>query len=125
MYCATVVYDGNAYTIPGQIGPGNTPAGALINTASDQPVRADMSGGYRTTFKGTLSSSPAWSTHGSVGTTNYQCDIKANCPGRVDWIGQYFPGYTNFDQPWWGWRYNAGSHGTWINAIGGNTGNIL
>lgn len=123
-YCATVTYNGNFYAVPGQIGPGNAPTGALINTPTDQPVHGNMNGGYRATFNGTLSSSPAWPTHGNVGTVNYQCDLLANCPGRVDWVGQYFPGYTAFDQPYWGWKYNGGSHGTWINAVSGNSGNI-
>lgn len=113
-YCAIVTYDGNFYAVPGQQGPGGT--GALINTSMNAPVNGDMSGGYRATFNGTLTPG-SWPTNGSVGTTNYQCDLSANCPGRVDWVGQYFPGYTSFDQPWWGWQYKAGSHGTWTNAV--------
>ncbi len=123
-YCATVVYDGKFYAVPGQIGPGNVPSGALINTSTNAPVNGDMDGGYRATFNGALTPG-SWPTNGSVGTTNYQCDILANCPGRVDWVSKYFPGYTAFDKPWWGWKYNGGSHGTWINAITGNSGNIL
>lgn len=123
-YCATVVYDGKFYAVPGQIGPGNIPSGALINTPTNEPVNGDMNGGYRATFNGTLTPG-SWPTNGSVGTTNYQCDIFANCPGRVDWVAKYFPGYTSFAQPWWGWRYDGGSHGTWINSSDGNSGNIL
>lgn len=120
-YCAIVAYDGDFFAVPGQVGPGNDP----VNERIDSPVNGKMSGGYRATFNGTLSGSPAWPTNGSVGTTNYRCNIVADCPGRVDWVGQYFPGYSNFDQPWWGWQYKAGSHGTWINAVDGNSGNIL
>lgn len=124
-YCAIVTYDGKFYAVPGQVGPGNIPSGALINTPTNAPVNGDMNGGYRATITGTLLSSPTWSTNGNVGTTNYQCDINANCPGRVSWTDQYFnPGY-GFDQPWWGWKYNGGSHGTWVNSIDGNSGNIL
>jgi hypothetical protein len=124
-YCAIVTYDGNFYTVPGQIGPGNIPVNALINTSTNQPVRGDMSGGRRATIVGTLLTSPLWSTHGSVGTTNYKCDITGNCPGAISWAGQYFNvGFTNTDV-WWGWKYLAGSHGTWVNAISGNSGNIL
>jgi hypothetical protein len=125
MYCAVVAYDGNSYAIPGQVGPGNVPSGALINTSTDQPVRADMSGGRRATITGILLNSPLWSIHGNVGTTNYKCDILANCSGFVSWTDQYFStGYT-YNDDWWGWKYDAGSHGTWINAISGNSGNIL
>ncbi len=124
-YCAIVTYNGNFYSIPGQIGPGDTPVGALINTNTDEPVHGMLSGGRRATIVGTLLTSPTWKTHGSVGTTNYQCDITANCPGYVSWTDQYFaPGYTYTDN-WWGWKYDGGSHGMWLNVVTGNTGNIL
>jgi hypothetical protein len=125
-YCAIVTYDGNFYAVPGQIGPGNTPPGAIINTPTNEPVNGNMSGGYRATFSGVMSTTLSWVTHGNVGTFNYACNLSGTCgPGKVDWVGQYFPGYTAFDQPWWGWKYNGGSHGTWINALSGNSGNIL
>jgi hypothetical protein len=130
-YCAIVTYDGNFYAVPGQIGPGNTPLGALINTPTDEPVNGKFSGGRRATIVGSLLASPLWATHGSVGTTNYQCDINGICPGFVavfgtgSWADKYFvTGATNVDA-WWGWKYNGGSHGTWINALSGNSGNIL
>ncbi|HET9946831.1 MAG TPA: hypothetical protein VFQ63_02095 [Patescibacteria group bacterium] len=124
-YCAIVTYDGKFYTVPGQIGPGNDPVGAVIDSSTNQPVNGDMSGGRRATIVGTLLTTPSWPTHGSVGTTNYQCNISGNCPGVISWAGQYFAqGYSNTDV-WWGWKYTAGSHGTWINAITGNSGNIL
>lgn len=122
-YCAIVTYDGNFYAVPGQNGPG-TPIG-IINTPTNAPVNGDMSGGYRATFNGTLTPG-LWPTNGNVGTTNYQCNLAAACPGRVDWVAQYFTAaYTAFAQPWWGWKYDGGSHGTWINSDDGNSGNIL
>jgi hypothetical protein len=124
-YCAIVTYDGKFYAVPGQAGPGSASlAGPLIDTSTNQPVNGDFRGGYRATFNGTLTVGP-WPTNGNVGTTNYKCNIAGTCPEAIDWVGQYFPGYTNFDQPWWGWRYDGGSHGTWINASTGNSGNIL
>ena len=124
-YCAIVSYSGNFYTIPGQVGPGNDPVGAKIDTATNEPVHGSFSGGSRFTITGSLISSPAWTTHGYVGTTNYQCDINANCPGYISWIDQYFASGNSFTYGWWGWKYDAGSHGTWINAQDGNSGNIL
>lgn len=119
-YCAIVTYDGQFYVVPGQITPQNTPSGSLI----DSPVVGDMSGGYRATFNGSFAPTGAWATHGNVGTVDYKCNITGTCPGSVDWIAQYFPGYTNFNQPWWGWIYRGGEHGTWINSSDGNSGNI-
>ncbi len=124
-YCAIVTYNGNFYAVPGQVGPGNNPVGIKIDTSTNEPVNGNFSGGRRATIVGTLLSPTLWTKHGSVGTTNYQCDINGNCPGLISWAGQYFSGgYTNTDV-WWGWKYTAGSHGTWINAISGNSGNIL
>jgi hypothetical protein len=124
-YCAVVTYDGKFYAVPGQIGPGNTPLNALINTPTDEPINGRFTGGRRETITGTLLTTPLWSTHGNVGTFNYKCDITGTCPGVINWTDQYFStGYTNPDD-WWGWKYDGGSHGTWINAISGNSGNIL
>lgn len=124
-FCGVVTYVGNFYTIPGQAGPGSTITGPFINTPANEPVNGTFSGGRRLTITGTLLGSPLWPTHGSVGTTNYQCNILGVCPGIIHWQDQYFnKGYTSPDD-WWGWKYNGGSHGTWINAISGNSGNIL
>ena len=119
-WCAIVTYEnGDFNAFYKQTGPGGIGfIGADVN--------GRMSGGYRATFNGTLLSSPLWSTTGNVGVFNYDCDLHANCPGRISWLEQYFgPGYSNFDQPWWGWKYVAGTHGTWINASTGSSGNIL
>lgn len=124
-YCAIVTYDGQFYTVPGQVGPGNRPSGALINTATNAPVNGEMSGGRRVTITGTLLGSPAWPTNGSVGTTNYKCDITGNCLGIISWPGQYFNSNYLYNEDWWGWMYNGGSHGTWVNSSDGNSGNIL
>lgn len=116
-YCAIVTYDGNFYAVPGQVGPGNNPAGALINTPTNAPVNGNMSGGYRATITGPLLAVPLWSTNGNIGTTNYQCDLSGTCPGRISWTGQYFVSGNTFTYGWWGWQYKGGSHGTWTNAI--------
>lgn len=121
-WCATVAYNGGHFNaFYKQTGPGGT---GLIGSDVD----GEMRGGYRATFNGILSSAPSWPTSGNVGTFNYNCNLHAACSGRIDWVGQYFPGYTSFAQPWWGWIYKAGNHGTWINAIGvspADSGNIL
>lgn len=124
-YCAIVTYDGKFYAVPGQVGPGNNPLGALINTPTNAPVNGDMSGGRRAIITGTLLTTPAWPTNGNVGTTNYQCDLSGTCLGVISWPGQYFNSGYNYNDAWWGWQYKGGSHGTWINSVDGNSGNIL
>lgn len=129
-YCAIVTYDGSFFAVPGQVGPGNIPAGEKIHS----PITGDLSGGYRATYNGTFVPT-TWPTHGNITpTTDYACVITlakgdlANCPGYIDWLGKYFTSSDDFAswlQPWWGWQYKGGSHGTWINSSDGNTGNIL
>jgi len=114
-----VVYDGTAFAIEGAIGPGGS---GLIG----DNVKAKIKGGYRATITGTLLPTLLWPTHGSVvkGTVDYGCSILAICPGYVDWTTQYFSGVSSFTEVWWGWFYDAGNHGKWLNSIGGNAGNI-
>lgn len=118
-YCADVSYDGSFAAVSGQTGPGGT--GTIGNN-----VKGEMKGGYRTTeFSGVLRKKPLWPRYGFTGLTDYECDLSGNCPGRISWIGQYFDSSPSYDLEWWGWIYKAGKHGTWINEIDGNSGNIL
>lgn len=120
-WCATVKYEGKFNAVAGKSAPGGT--GTIGSN-----VKGEMEGGYRATFIGTLKDSPSWPTHGNVGTFDYNCNISGSCTGLVSWTSQYFNGVSAFDQPWWGWIYKAGSHGTWVNAIGvpaASSGNIL
>ena len=116
-YCAVVQYEGKFDAQEGQASPGNT--GTL-----DGDEDGAFQGGYRATINGTLKTSPNWATRGSVGTTDYDCDLTANCPGYVNWVEQYFDGGYSFAYEWWGWIYHAGKHGTWVNSSDGNTGDI-
>jgi hypothetical protein len=121
-YCAVVTWSGGKFTaIEGARSPGDT---AVIGAK----VKGDFSGGYRATFTGTLLTPPLWPTHGSVGTVDYKCNSDPACPGYVDWVAQYFgtSADASFVQTWWGWSYKAsGHHGTWVNSIAGNSGDIF
>lgn len=119
-FCAIVRYEGEFEAVAGQTSPGQPP------TEIGKDVAGEMKGGYRATLTGTLLASPLWPTYGSVGTTDYNCDILGNCPGRISWPGRYFETGLTFDYDWWGWIYRAKEgHGTWVNAVSGNTGNIF
>lgn len=119
-YCALVSYDGKFKSVAGQTSPGGT------GTLSGKEKGA-MEGGYRTIITGTLLATPTWPTRGSVGTADYKCNIDLACPGHLDWATEYFNynPYTGFTKPWWGWIYRGGKYGTWINAVTGNSGDIL
>jgi hypothetical protein len=116
-FCAITKYDGKFVTLAGA-SPQNT--GTV--TAG---VKGTFEGGYRSTiFIGTLLATPLKSTHGYIGTFNYQCDTSFNCPGYVDWTTFYFSSTAGFDLAWWGWIYHAGHLGTWVNSVDGNSGDI-
>ena len=121
-WCAVVKYDGNFNAVAGQTGPGGT---GIIG----KNVKGELHGGYRATFTGTLKTIPQWRKFGFVGNIDYHCNITGSTCNYVSWTDQYFDNVTNFDQPWWGWIYNADKHhGTWLNQINvlpANSGNIL
>ena len=118
-YCAIVAYGGTFTTIAGR-----SPQNQADITAG---IRGVFYGGYRATFTATgRVSSAGWPTYGFTAAVDYKCTALGDCPGFVDWVGQYFSGVAAFAQPWWGWEYRAGRHGTWINEIAppGNSGDI-
>lgn len=116
-FCAEVTYQGKFDAQAGQASPGNT--GTL-----DGSEDGTFNGGYRATITGTLLATPLWTTHGSVGTTDYQCDIGGTCPGAVNWITQYFAGGYVFAYDTWGWTYNH-KNNVWVNSSDGNSGDII
>lgn len=114
-FCGILKYEGRFSTLAGP-SPGNT-------ATLDAGIKGTMEGGYRTTvFTGTFT--PTKPTHGNLGTFDYQCDVDSSCSGRVSWSDFYFTGIDGFDLEWWGWQYDAGRHGHWINSIDGNFGDI-
>jgi hypothetical protein len=115
-FCATVSYRGSFSTNAGA-SPGNT--GSL-----EEGVVGTFQGGYSAIVTGTLRSSPAWRTRGSVGTFDYACDGAFNCPGYASWVEIYFDGSPGFAYAWWGWVYHAGNNGSWVNSSDGNSGDI-
>lgn len=116
-YCTVVQYEGQFDAQKDQTSPG---AGPLLDGDED----GTFHGGYRATIEGMLLPTPDWKTRGSVGTTDYECNINGNCPGAFNWLDKYFAGGYTFTYEWWGWTYRAGSHGTWVNSVDGNSGDI-
>jgi hypothetical protein len=114
-YCAITRYGGVFTTIDG-----TSPGGAGHVSAG---IVGAFGGGYRSTAF-TADFAPTKPTSGSIGTVNYGCDASFNCPGRFDWTTLYFTNVAGFDLAWWGWLYKTQAHGTWLNAITGNVGDI-
>lgn len=118
-FCATVKYQGSFVTIAGP-----SPMGLGVIEAG---IKGTFEGGYTAPISGKLKATPGANTKGNIGTVDYACDAAGACPGAFFWADLYFetgdPGFV-FDQPWWGWIYHGGNNGTWVNASGGNSGDI-
>jgi hypothetical protein len=117
-FCATVNYDGQFVTVPGQTSPavGST-------TVLGSAVKGTFNGGYRTTqFTGTLIPNPAYPTRGNLGTFDFACDLAFNCT-PFSWPSTYFSNLSGDDLQWWGWEYKYKNQ-RWVNAIDGTSGNI-
>ena len=117
-FCALVSYHGRFDGDGGQVSPGAT---GVLSGAEDGPFE----GGYRAIIEGVLLDDPFWPDSGFVGTTDHDCDISGDCPGKVDWVQQYFESDAVFEYEWWGWIYHGGDYGTWINSSDGNQGDIV
>ncbi len=123
-YCADVRYDGTFDVQPGVLSPQN---GNPLTGNED----GTMTGGRRATIDGELKGHPDWSKTGDVGTFDYKCNLEGSCSGLVNWTDQYFKHggednkhYTYADIDW-GWTYKSCGHGQWVNALSGNSGDIV
>lgn len=116
-FCAVVRYAGRFDALEGETSPGGTET-----LTGDED--GTFQGGYRANIVGTMRNTPAWSTHGALGQTDYECGPSGACPGAVNWLDQYFEPGWDFQFDWWGWVYRAGRYGTWINSGDGNSGDI-
>jgi hypothetical protein len=118
-YCARVTYNGSFVTVPG-----TSPAGSGSVAGG---VTGTMGGGYTATIDGATFTPTTKRTKGSIGTKDFGCIIStggvASGCNYYSWFADYFTGGTVV-QNFWGWTYNAGDNGTWVNASTGNSGDI-
>ncbi len=116
-YCATVNDTGSFVTFAGA-----SPGGTGTLTAG---IKGEINGGYTTTmFSGTLNPSPAYKTHGNLGSFDLMCVDANTCPGAHPGYYSYFSSTSGDDLASWGWKYHAGKRGEWTNASTGNSGDI-
>ena len=115
-YCAAVNDTGSFVTFPGP-SPQNT--GAV-----SAGIVGVLNGGYITNdFTGTLVADPAYATHGNLGSFDLACDMSFNCNGAHPSFLSYVS-TSGWTQPAWGWTYHTAKNGDWVNAFGGNSGDI-
>jgi hypothetical protein len=117
-YCALVNDTGSFVTFQGS-SPQNT------GTVS-AGITGRINGGYTsTTFTGTLNTSPAYASHGNLGTFDLQCIDAYTCPGVHPSFLSYFSSQTwDGNLASWGWSYHTARNGDWVNASTGNTDDI-
>jgi len=108
-YCAQVSDDGSRFTTVA----GPAPVGGSYVTGG---ITGTFDGGYVTTqIHGKFT--PRYPTHGKLGTFDAKCDLDFNCPGkRPSWLS-YFTRPVANEFASWGWLYDAGSHGTWLDQV--------
>jgi hypothetical protein len=94
----------------------------------DAGVTGTIEGGYNAILAGSFKSDTIDRAKGNIGSKDYGCTINssgqvnAGCPA-YSWVSSYF-NVTSFVQGEWGWTYDAGDNGTWVNASTGNIGDI-
>lgn len=105
-YCAQIQDDGSRFTTLA----GPAPVGGSY---VDGGITGTFDGGYVTTqIVGKFT--PRYPTHGKLGTFDAKCDRDFNCPGkRPSWLSYFTKPVAN-EFAFWGWLYDAGAHGTWL-----------
>jgi hypothetical protein len=114
-YCSVSTYNGQFTSIEGASpgGKAQLPAG----------IRGTFSGSSAATFRGRFAPDGA-ATQGFLGVKDFACtsaDVKGQCSGTWDWLGDYFTAVSGFRYTRYAFRYHASENGTgtWSNALVG------
>jgi hypothetical protein len=105
-YCAQIDDEGSTFITR----QGPSPTGTTYIRSG---ITGTFKGGYVTLdivgkFK------PAYRTHGDLGTFDARCDLDFDCPGaHPSWLS-YFHDPTAQQYAHWGWLYDAGQYGKWL-----------
>ena len=120
VYCGEADDSGTFTTFGGANGKSPNSGDAL-----PEVVTGTMTGSTHGVLTGTLGDAGNW---GDTGTAPAQNCNSIDCSMTSLWVSNYFPGgsYDYSDAPGgWGWTYNGGANGTWVNASTGSSGDIL
>jgi hypothetical protein len=105
-FCAQIADDGSTFVTLAGYGPTGLsylPAG----------IKGTFDGGYIISGIG-AKFVPRYHTSGDLGTFDAKCDAFENCKGSYpSWVS-YFDHLKTGGFASWGWIYDAGSHGTWL-----------
>ncbi|MFH0978326.1 MAG: hypothetical protein V1837_03405 [Candidatus Woesearchaeota archaeon] len=128
--------DGLNYVVARYTGKSQTFAGALspgVGATEGKDATVNFEGGYIASFTGTLDATKQ--THGNIGTFDFggtKADVLLGSYGAgqtgpsspYSFLSDYFPGYSGFSQPNWGWTYHYRSQ-SWNNFYYGTTGDVV
>jgi len=120
-YCAQADDSGTFTTLGGLAGISPQSGAAL-----PEIVTGTITGGTHGQITGTFNPANPWLNSPPA----IDCSTVTNTPicsfGLTSyWVSNYFPSGSYADDSNWGWTYNGGADGTWVNAASGNSGDIL
>jgi hypothetical protein len=105
-YCAQIDDEGSTFVTRAGPSPSGTtfiPSG-ITGTFRGGYVTLDIVGRFK----------PTYPTHGNLGAFDAECDVDFDCPGsHPSWLS-YFNHATAQQFAHWGWLYDAGKYGTWL-----------
>jgi hypothetical protein len=104
-FCAQIADDGSKFVTLAGLGPigGAMPAG-ITGTFDGGYIIAAINAKY----------TPRYKTSGSLGTFDAKCNALLECAGTYPEWTSYFTDVKGGGFAGWGWLYDAGSHGSWL-----------
>jgi hypothetical protein len=108
-FCAQVQDDPSEFITVGGIGPTGSSylAPGIKGTFEGGYIVAGIGARFKAGFK----------TYGDLGTFDAQCDLHFDCKGNYPWWGAYFANTNSGGFARWGWLYEAGTHGSWLDQF--------
>ena len=105
-YCAHIDDAGSKFVTRAGPSPGATGyvSAGVEGTFSGGYVSTDITGKFK----------PGYPTKGDLGTFDAKCDKQFNCTGKYPTWLSYFKNPKANSFSGWGWLYDAGSHGSWL-----------
>lgn len=105
-YCAQVADDGSTFVT--RAGPSPTGQayirGGITGTFQGGYITLDIVGKFTSRYP----------THGDLGRFDAKCDANFDCTGRYPTWLSYFDKPNAVQFAHWGWLYDAGDHGRWL-----------
>ena len=104
-YCAQIADENSKFVTLAGLGPigGSLPAG-ITGTFDGGYIIAAINGKFAPRFK----------TSGNLGSFDAKCNAQLDCSGTYPEWTSYFTDVKGGGFAGWGWLYDAGTHGSWL-----------